>query len=175
MAGLSGPLRWAVVIVDLDPVQGHEQAGERRALVVSYEPFHRSGLATVCPISAARTEPRFPGDVPIPAGEAGQTRDAVIVVSQVRTVSLRRVRGAPVGTVTDRRIRASVRRALAHHLGLDIPAIGDGARKADLIREGIGVVTGTHRIAEPRLPLFESGKPDLAERADELLAGFGEQ
>ena len=128
MAGLSVPLRWAVVIVDLDPVQGHEQAGERRALVVSYEPFHRSGLVTVCPVSAARAAARYPGDVAIPSGEAGQTRDGVIVASQVRTVSLRRVRGAPLGTVTDRRIRAQVRRALAHHLGLDIPAIGDGAR-----------------------------------------------
>jgi mRNA interferase MazF len=129
VAGLSAPLRWAVVVVDLDPVQGHEQAGERRALVVSYEPFHRSGLATVCPISAARTTARYPGDVPIPVGEAGQTRDAVIVVSQVRTVSLQRVRRAPVGTVTDGRIRGRVRQALAHHLGLDIPAIGDGARR----------------------------------------------
>lgn len=128
MAGLTAPLRWAVVIVDLDPAQGHEQAGERRALVVSYEPFHRSGLATVCPITSARTEPRYPGDVPIPSGEAGQTRDAVIVVSQVRTVSLRRVRAAPLGTVSDRSIRGRIRQALAHHLGLDIPAIGDGAR-----------------------------------------------
>jgi hypothetical protein len=48
-----------------------------------------------------------------------------------------------------------------------------GRSEADLIREGIGVVVGTHRIAEARLPLFESGQPDLAERADELLAGFG--
>jgi mRNA interferase MazF len=128
MAGLTAPLRRAVVIVDPDPVRGHEQAGERRALVVSYEPFHRSGLATVCPITSARTEARYPGDVPIPAGEAGQTRDAVIVVSTVRTLSLRRVRGPPLGTVSDRRIRARTRQALAHHLGPDIPAIGDGAR-----------------------------------------------
>jgi hypothetical protein len=49
-----------------------------------------------------------------------------------------------------------------------------GRSEADLIREGIGVVVGTHRIAEARLPLFESGQPDLAERTDELLAGFGE-
>jgi mRNA interferase MazF len=117
-----------VVVVDLDPVAGHEQAGQRRALVVSYEPFHRSGLATVCPITAARSEARYPGDVPIPAGEAGQTLDAVIVASQVRTVSMRRVRGSPVGAVTDPRIRRRVRQALAHHLGLDIPAVADGAR-----------------------------------------------
>ena len=88
VAGLTGPLRWAVIIVDLDPVEGHEQAGARRALVVSYEPFHRSGLATICPITAARSVPRYPGDVPIATGEAGQTRDGMIVTSQVRTVSL---------------------------------------------------------------------------------------
>lgn len=128
MAGLSGPLRWSVVIVDLDPVEGHEQAGQRRALVVSYEPFHRSGLATVCPITAARSEARYPGDVPIPIGEAGQTRDGVIVASQVRTISLRRIQSSPLGTVADRSLRRAVRAALAHHLGLDIPAIADGAR-----------------------------------------------
>lgn len=125
---MSGPLRWSVVIVDLDPVEGHEQAGQRRALVVSYEPFHRSGLATVCPITAARSEARYPGDVPIPAGEAGQTRDGVIVTSQMRTISLRRVRSSPLGIVGDRSLRRAVRAALAHHLGLDIPAIADGAR-----------------------------------------------
>lgn len=116
------------MIVDLEPVQGHEQAGQRRALVVSYEPFHRSGLATICPITAARTEPRYPGDVPLRAGEAGQTRDGVIITSQLRTISLRRVRSAPLGVVGDAAVRRAVRAALAHHLGLDIPAIGDGAR-----------------------------------------------
>ena len=127
MAGLSsiGPLRWAVVIVDLDPVEGHEQAGTRRALIVSYEPFHRSGLATICPMTAARTEARYPGDVPIRAGMAGQTRDGVVITSQVRTISLRRVRSAPVGVLSDPALRRSVRLALAHHLGLDIPNIAD--------------------------------------------------
>jgi mRNA interferase MazF len=117
-----------VVIIALDPVQGHEQAGKRRAVVVSYEPFHRSGLATVCPITAARSFARYPGEVPIPAGEAGQTRDGVIITSQVRTVSLRRVRDEPLGMVTDRSLRRAIRSALAHHLGLDIPVIADGAR-----------------------------------------------
>lgn len=125
---MTGPLRWAVVIVDLDPTQGHEQAGERRALVVSYEPFHRSGLATVCPITAARADARYPGDVAIPVGEAGQTRPGVILTSQLRTISLRRVRSRPIGIVVDPTMRRAVRSALAHHLGLDVPGIGDGAR-----------------------------------------------
>lgn len=120
-------LRWAVVVVDLDPAEGHEQAGERRALVVSYEPFHRSGLMTVCPITAARSQPRYPGDVPIAVDEAGQTMAGVIVASQVRTISARRIRSEPLGIVLDIETRAAVRRALAHHLGLDVPALLDGA------------------------------------------------
>ena len=127
MAALTGPLRWSVVIVDLDPTQGHEQAGERRALVISYEPFHRSEMATVCPITAARSDARYPGDVPIPAGQAGQPRDGVIMTSQLRTISIRRIRSERVGVVVDPALRHAVRMALAHHLGLDIPSIGDGA------------------------------------------------
>lgn len=123
----SDPLRWAIVRVTLDPAAGHEQGGTRRSLVVSYEPFHRSGLATVCPITAARTEARFPGEVAIPAGVAGQTRDGVILCQQLRIISLGRCLGVPEGRIMDAGLRRAVRAALAHHLGLDIPAVGDGA------------------------------------------------
>lgn len=54
-------------------------------------------------------------------------------------------------------------------------ARASGRSEAELIREGVGLVTGSHRIAEPKLPLFESGQSDLAERADEALATFGER
>lgn len=50
-----------------------------------------------------------------------------------------------------------------------------GRSEADLIREGIDAVTARHRAAEPLLPLFESGQPDLAERVEEALTGFGER
>lgn len=121
--------RWSVVIVDFDPVVGHEQAGQRRALVVSYDPFHRSGMAAVCPIMSR--PPKYPGEVAIPAGHAGQTLDGLVLVHQVRTIDLRRVSTFEVGgrpqSVTDPALRRSIRRALAHHLGLDIPAAADGA------------------------------------------------
>jgi len=121
------PLRWAVIRVGLDPARGHEQGGTRRALVISYEPFHRSGLATVCPITAARDEVRYPGEVALPVGMAGQTRAGVILCQQLRTIALERLVGAPEGRITDPRLRHAVRLALAHHLGLDVPAFGDGA------------------------------------------------
>lgn len=126
---MPGVDRWSVIILDLEPSVGHEQAGERRAVVVSYAPFHRSGMATVCPITTRPS--RYPGEVAIPAGHAGQTLDGVILIHQVRTIDLRRVTSVAIGgappVVTDPSIRRRVRQALAHHLGLDVPAAEDGA------------------------------------------------
>lgn len=45
--------------------------------------------------------------------------------------------------------------------------------EAELIREGIAAVTASEQEQRPRLPLFDSGHPSLAERVDELLDGFG--
>lgn len=49
-----------------------------------------------------------------------------------------------------------------------------GRSEAELIREGVEVVSARHQVAEPTIPLFDSGQPDLAERFDEYLQGFGE-
>jgi hypothetical protein len=54
-------------------------------------------------------------------------------------------------------------------------ALEAGRSEADLIREGIELVTGRVAGAEPCLPLFASGDPDLAARVDERLVGFGER
>jgi mRNA-degrading endonuclease toxin of MazEF toxin-antitoxin module len=121
--------RWSIVIIDFDPAVGHEQQGVRRALVVSYDAFHRSGMATVCPITSRAA--KYPGEVAIPAGTAGQTLDALVLVHQIRTVDLRRISAFEIGgkaqVVADPAIRRAVRSALAHHLGLDLPASLDGA------------------------------------------------
>lgn len=118
-----------MVLIDLDPTVGHEQQGTRRALVVSYEPFHRSGMATVCPIT---TRPgKYPGEVVMPRGQAGQTEDALVLTHQIRTIDLRRVTAWEIGGriqyVADRGLRRQVRAAMAHHLGLDLAAALDGA------------------------------------------------
>jgi mRNA interferase MazF len=118
-----------VVLVDFDPALGHEQRGRRRALVVSFEPFHRSGMASVCPITSR--PPKYPGEVAIPNGHAGQTKDGLVLAHQLRTIDLRRVTAFEVGgarqVVTDSGVRRAVRAALAHQLGLDIPSAADGA------------------------------------------------
>jgi mRNA-degrading endonuclease toxin of MazEF toxin-antitoxin module len=121
-----------VLLLNFDPVQGHEQGGERRGLVVSYEPLHAAGMIAVCPVTAARTDPARPAEVRIPVGEAGQTKPGLILCHQVRTVSVMRAKAeGPVRYLTDPDIRTRVREALAVHLGLDGPGRGDGASADD--------------------------------------------
>ncbi len=75
--------------------------------------------------------PKYPGEVPIPGGYAGQTKDGLVLCHQVRTLDLSRITalelGGRVQFVTDPSIRSAVRAALAHQLGLDIAAALEGA------------------------------------------------
>lgn len=52
-------------------------------------------------------------------------------------------------------------------------AIARGCSEAELIREALRAVTERTAPPRPRLPLFRSRKPRLAERVEEALAGFG--
>lgn len=53
-------------------------------------------------------------------------------------------------------------------------AAARGMSEAELIREAVRKVTDKSAPPRPRLPLFKSKKPRLAERVDDALAGFGE-
>ncbi len=71
--------------------------------------------------------------------------------------------------------RTTVYLTEAQKRGLERAARLSGRSEAELIREGVEVVTRRLQVAEPTLPLFESGQPDLAERIDGALDGFGER
>jgi plasmid stability protein len=58
---------------------------------------------------------------------------------------------------------------------LERAAAASGRSEADLIREGVAHVASRAERPRPRLPLFDSGDPTLAARADDLLDGFGEE
>jgi Arc/MetJ-type ribon-helix-helix transcriptional regulator len=68
-----------------------------------------------------------------------------------------------------------VRRTTVHlpdHLkaALERVAASEQRTEAELVREGVRMVTERHATPAPRLPLFTSGDPSLAERVDETLA-----
>ncbi len=52
-------------------------------------------------------------------------------------------------------------------------AAARGCSEAELIREALRAVTARTAPPRPRLPLFKSRRPRLAERVDEALADFG--
>lgn len=53
-------------------------------------------------------------------------------------------------------------------------ALARGVSEAEVIREALRALASRATPPRPRLPLFKSGKPRLAEQADEALSGFGE-
>lgn len=58
---------------------------------------------------------------------------------------------------------------------LERTAAATGSSEAEIVRGAVAAATAEHAYPSPRLPLFSSDDPTLAERVDEALAeGFGE-
>jgi hypothetical protein len=58
---------------------------------------------------------------------------------------------------------------------LERTAAARGTSEAEVVRTALASATAEHAYPPPKLPLFSSGHPTLAERVDEVLAnGFGE-
>ncbi|MGH2846093.1 MAG: CopG family transcriptional regulator [Thermoleophilaceae bacterium] len=57
---------------------------------------------------------------------------------------------------------------------LERTAAAQGRTEAEIVRNAVAAATAAEAHPRPRLPLFDSGDPTLAERVDEELAtGFG--
>jgi mRNA interferase MazF len=85
---LRGDIRWA----DLNPTQGHEQAGQRPVLVLSHDVFNeRSG--TVIAVAMTSQEPRAGFPLTMESKAAGLKKRSWIKISQIRTLSVDRIGG----------------------------------------------------------------------------------
>jgi mRNA interferase MazF len=83
---LRGEVRWA----DLNPVRGHEQAGQRPVLVLSHDVFNeRSG--TVIAVAMTSQEPRAGFPLTLESKATGLKKRSWIKISQIRTLSVDRV------------------------------------------------------------------------------------
>jgi len=106
------PSRWDVVDVDFGTPVGHEQAKLRPALIVSHDGLnHNADLATVCPITGARTKAKYPSEVEIPT-LPGILEAGVLMGQQIRTISIsvriKRVRGPLADPVLRRRVYEAI-------------------------------------------------------------------
>ena len=92
---LRGEIRWA----DLNPVRGHEQAGERPVLVLSNDVFNeRSG--TVIAVALTSQEPRAGYPLTHELTAAKLPKRSWVKISQIRTLSTGRI-GKRLGRATE--------------------------------------------------------------------------
>ena len=107
---LRGEIRWA----DLNPVRGHEQAGERPVLVLSHDVFNeRSG--TVIAVALTSQEPRAGYPLTLALGTAKLPKRSWVKISQIRTLSTERI-GKRLGRASDEEL-ASVLDGLLEIVG----------------------------------------------------------
>ncbi len=84
-------LRGDVIWADLNPVQGHEQAGLRPVLVLSHEVFNeRSGTVIAVAITSQNPKAGFP--LTLELKSAKLPKKSWIKISQIRTLSVKRLR-----------------------------------------------------------------------------------
>ena len=97
---LRGEIRWA----DLNPVRGHEQAGERPVLVLSHDIFNeRSGTAIAVALTSQEPRAGFPLTLELKA--ARLPKRSWVKVSQIRTLSVERI-GRRLGRASEEEVAA---------------------------------------------------------------------
>jgi mRNA interferase MazF len=91
--------RGEVWLVKFDPVEGHEQAGVRPALVLSVDSFNasRAELVTALPLTS-KPRPNNPFRVEVRPPEGGLSIVSYVIGEQMRTISTRRL-VKPLGTI----------------------------------------------------------------------------
>lgn len=95
---LRGDIRWA----DLNPVRGHEQAGDRPVLVLSHDVFNeRSG--TVIAVALTSQEPKAGFPLTLELKAARLPKRSWAKMSQIRTLSAERI-GRRLGRASDEEV-----------------------------------------------------------------------
>ena len=99
-AVLRGEIYWA----DLDPTQGHEQAGRRPVLVLSEDVFNaRSGTVIAVALTSQEPQAGFPLTMEIVG--AGLPKRSWVKISQIRTLSVQRL-GSKIGFASAEEVAA---------------------------------------------------------------------
>lgn len=99
---LRGDIFWA----DLDPVQGHEQAGRRPVLILSADVFNaRSGTVIAIALTSVEPQAGYPLTTEITA--AGLPKRSWAKIGQIRTLSTSRL-GAKIASASPEEVETAV-------------------------------------------------------------------
>jgi mRNA interferase MazF len=84
-------LRGDIVWADLNPVRGHEQAGQRPVVIVSQDVFNeRSGTVIAMALTSQEQRAAYPLTLQLPQ-DVGLPKTSWVKISQVRTLSVERL------------------------------------------------------------------------------------
>ena len=111
--------RGEIYFVDLNPVRGREQAGQRPVLVLSVDEINRLPLVvTVVVGTSGQNVPRdYPTNVRVTTEESGLPSETVFLCFQVRSLDGRRFARPAAGRLGADAME-KVERAVRHCLGL---------------------------------------------------------
>jgi mRNA interferase MazF len=91
------PARGDFIRLDFDPQSGHEQMGNRPALVVSQTEFNQyRGFALVCPISNTKRRNPFYVSIPVDLSVTG-----VVMTDQLRSLDYRSRKAVSIGVCSN--------------------------------------------------------------------------
>jgi mRNA interferase MazF len=99
---LRGEIRWA----DLNPVRGHEQAGERPVLILSHDVFNERSGAVIA-VALTSQEPRAGYPLTFELTTPKLPKRSWVKTSQIRTLSTERI-GRRLGRASEEELAAVV-------------------------------------------------------------------
>jgi mRNA interferase MazF len=111
--------RGEIYFINLNPVQGREQAGQRPVLVLSVDAINRLPLVvTVVVGTKGDNVPHdYPTNVRVAPAESGLSMETVFLCFQIRSLDARRFPATPVGRLSGRALE-QVEAAVRYCLGL---------------------------------------------------------
>lgn len=109
--------RGDIVLVQLDPVKGSEQGKTRPAVVVQNDIGNTHSPTTIVAPMTSSYDKVYPVNVEVPAAETGLDKDNIVLLNQIRTLSITHRITDKRGTLPDW-LMAKVDHALNVSLGL---------------------------------------------------------
>src|SRR5881275_2303267 len=95
--------RGDIYFVNLNPVQGREQAGERPVLVLSIDIINRLPLVVTVVVGTKgeNISRDYPTNVRVPVSDSGLPMETVFLCFQIRSLDPGRFPAAPTGKISD--------------------------------------------------------------------------
>jgi mRNA interferase MazF len=112
--------RGEIYFVDLNPVQGREQAGQRPVLVVSSNAINRLPLVVTVVVGTKGENVRrdYPTNVRVSPVDSGLRLETVFMCFQLRSIDPNRFSSAPAGQVSEE-VMQKIEDAIRYCLDLD--------------------------------------------------------